>query len=117
MWEILGRLAGPIAALSPPTDPAKDADDSREYAWSLRLHVPKVVWEVTGKENQKNAYIIMDTQNTPKTSAIPGLAIIGLILTGIAGIVHAFLSGAAVSLLAAALAFGTLLYVSFRKDH
>jgi hypothetical protein len=31
----------------------KDGDDSREYAWSLKLQVPKVVWEVTGKERPK----------------------------------------------------------------
>ena len=27
----------------------KDADDSRKYAWSLELSVPKVIWEITGK--------------------------------------------------------------------
>ncbi|BCX46971.1 hypothetical protein HAHE_08790 [Haloferula helveola] len=40
-------LAG-LAAFVP-----KDADDSRDYAWSVRLSAPKVVWEIVGKERPK----------------------------------------------------------------
>ena len=43
-------LAGVAVALP------KDADDSRAYAWSLRVRVPKVVWEVTGKERPKREW-------------------------------------------------------------
>ena len=46
----IAPLVGIAAAVS------KDADDSREYAWSLRLHVPKVVWEITGKERPKREW-------------------------------------------------------------
>jgi hypothetical protein len=56
----------------------------------------------------------MAQNDPPKISAIPGLAIVGLLLTGIAGMVHAFMFEAGMGLLAAAVAFGTLLYVSFR---
>lgn len=43
----LAPLVGIAAALP------KDADDSRAYAWSLRLRVPKVVWEIVGEERPK----------------------------------------------------------------
>ena len=43
----------------------------------------------------------------------PGLAALGLLVTGFAGLAHAFLEGDGLSLLASALAFGILFYVSF----
>ena len=61
-----------------------------------------------------SARMIRDMKDTQKSSAIPGLAIIGLLLTGIGGLAHAFLFEAATGLLASAVAFGVLLYVSFR---
>ena len=47
-------------------------------------------------------------------SAIPGLAALGLLVTGIAGLVHAFLGGDGLSLLASAVAFGIVFFVSFK---
>ena len=49
-----------------------------------------------------------------KISAVPGLAIIGLFLTGLAGLVHAFYTDSPIGLLAAVLAFGVPLVVAFR---
>ncbi len=50
-----------------------------------------------------------------RLSAIPGLAALGLLLTGIAGLVHAFQDGGdGLSLLASAAAFGIVFYVSFK---
>ena len=66
---------------------------------------------------QRSAKIRPDTmeQNkSPKPSAIPGLAIIGLLITGILGCVHAFIFASGLGLIAAALAFGFLFYVSFK---
>ncbi len=47
-------------------------------------------------------------------SAIPGLAALGLLMTGVAGIAHAFLGGDGLSLLASAVAFGIVFFVSFK---
>ncbi len=49
-----------------------------------------------------------------RLSAVPGLAALGLLVTGIAGLVHAFQGGDGLSLLASALAFGIVFYVSFK---
>jgi len=46
-----------------------------------------------------------------RITALPGLAGIGLILTGIAGLISAFIGGGGLSLLASAFAFGFLLCV------
>jgi hypothetical protein len=56
----------------------------------------------------------MSPPKPPSTSAIPGLAIFGLLATGVAGCVHAFVFGSALGLIAAAIAFGILFFVSFR---
>lgn len=53
-------------------------------------------------------------QQSPGNSAIPGLAIFGLLTTGVAGCVHAFVFESALGLIASAIAFGVLLFVSFR---
>lgn len=45
---------------------------------------------------------------------MPGLAAIGLVVTGCAGLVHTLLTGSALGLFAAAIAFGIILVVSFR---
>ena len=49
-----------------------------------------------------------------RITALPGLAGIGLILTGIAGLISAFIGGGGLSLLASAFAFGTVFYVCFK---
>lgn len=54
----------------------------------------------------------MSKENTP--TAFPGLAGIGLIVTGAAGIIHAFLTGESLSLVAAAISFGIVFYICFR---
>lgn len=51
--------------------------------------------------------------NKAPTSAMPGLAAIGLIVTGIAAIGHAFLTGSPLSLFAAAVSFGLIFIISF----
>lgn len=56
----------------------------------------------------------MTPQKPSKVSAVPGLAIIGLLITGVLGCVHAFLFASGIGLIAAAIAFGWLFYVSFR---
>ncbi len=56
----------------------------------------------------------MEPNKTPKPSAIPGLAIIGLLITGILGCLHAFIFASGLGLVAAAIAFGFLFFVSFR---
>jgi hypothetical protein len=54
-----------------------------------------------------------DPNSSKKISALPGLAAVGLLLTGAAGIHHAYASGSGVGLIAAALAFGVILLVAF----
>ncbi len=49
-----------------------------------------------------------------RITALPGLAGIGLILTGIAGLISAFNGGGGLSLLASAFAFGIVFYVCFK---
>ena len=49
-----------------------------------------------------------------RPTALPGLAGIGLITTGIAGIIHAFLSGESLSLVASGISFGIVFYVCFK---
>jgi hypothetical protein len=58
--------------------------------------------------------LTMNRKDNPRISAIPGLAIIGLLITGIGGWVHQIMYPGGIGLIAAAIAFGTLLYVSFR---
>jgi hypothetical protein len=55
----------------------------------------------------------MNDTKPSKISALPGLAAVGLLLTGAAGIHHAYASGSGVGLIAAALAFGVILVVAF----
>lgn len=52
--------------------------------------------------------------NEKRSTALPGLAGIGLIITGIAGIIIAFGGGGGLSLLASALSFGIVFYVCFK---
>jgi len=54
------------------------------------------------------------SDNERRMTALPGLAGIGLILTGIAGLISAFLGGGGLSLLASALSFGIIFYVCFK---
>jgi len=54
------------------------------------------------------------SENDKRLTSLPGLAGIGLILTGIAGLIGAFSGGGGLSLLASAFAFGTLFYVCFK---
>ena len=49
-----------------------------------------------------------------RITALPGLAGIGLILTGIFGLISAFRGGGGLSLLASAFAFGIVFYVCFK---
>ena len=48
-----------------------------------------------------------------KPSALPGIAALGLILTGALSLYHSFHTDSPVGLLAAALAFGVIFVVSF----
>ena len=52
-------------------------------------------------------------QEKPKTTALPGLAAIGLVITGVAGIHHAYDTGSGVGLIASAISFGCILVVAF----
>jgi hypothetical protein len=52
--------------------------------------------------------------NENRQTALPGLAGIGLIATGVAGIIHAFVSGESLSLVASGISFGIVFYVCFR---
>ena len=54
------------------------------------------------------------SDNEKRLTALPGLAGIGLILTGIAGIIFAFFGGGGLCLLASAIAFGIVFYVCFK---
>ncbi|HUS73845.1 MAG TPA: hypothetical protein VMY06_12345 [Sedimentisphaerales bacterium] len=49
-----------------------------------------------------------------RMTALPGMAGIGLILTGIVGLITAFFGGGGLSLLASAIAFGIVFYVCFK---
>jgi hypothetical protein len=49
----------------------------------------------------------------PKLSALPGLAAIGLMGTGVASLIHAFLSGSPLGLFAAAISFGVVFVMAF----
>jgi len=46
-------------------------------------------------------------------TSLPGIALIGLVVTGFSGIFHTFDSGSAVGLIASAISFGVLAVVSF----
>jgi hypothetical protein len=54
------------------------------------------------------------SENEKRSTALPGLAGLGLILTGIAGIILAFAGGGGLSLLASAVAFGIVFHVCFK---
>ena len=58
----------------------------------------------------------MNAPNPPpsRSSAMPGLAALGLVTTGLAGLVHTLLTGSVLGLFAATLAFGVIFVVSFR---
>lgn len=49
----------------------------------------------------------------PKISALPGLAAVGLVITGVAGIHHAYATGSGIGLIASAISFGCILVVMF----
>jgi hypothetical protein len=57
----------------------------------------------------------MNDTNKSTTTAIPGLAILCLFATGVAGVIHAFLTENGMSIVGAALAFGVIAYVSFKE--
>ncbi len=48
-----------------------------------------------------------------KSSTLPGLAAVGLMITGVAGIHHAYSTGSGVGLIASAISFGCILVVMF----
>ncbi len=48
-----------------------------------------------------------------KSSALPGIAAMGLVLTGALSMYHSFHTGSGLGLIAAALSFGVILVVSF----
>lgn len=48
-------------------------------------------------------------------STIPGFAIFACLVTGVAGLVHAFVSGNGLGIVGAAIAFGVVAYVSFDR--
>ncbi len=56
------------------------------------------------------------SDNEKRMTALPGLAgcLIGTYITGIAGLISAFIGGGGLSLLASAFAFGTVFYVCFK---
>ena len=54
------------------------------------------------------------SDNEKRLTILPGLAGIGLILTGVAGFISAFMGGGGLSLLASAVAFGVVFYVCFK---
>ena len=54
------------------------------------------------------------SENERRMTALPGMAGIGLILTGIAGLIAAFGGGGGLCLLASAIAFGIVFYVCFK---
>ncbi len=65
--------------------------------------------------NRRNEDIERMIENEEKRStALPGFAGLGLILTGIAGLIGAFSGGGGLSLLASAFAFGIVFYVCFK---
>ena len=57
----------------------------------------------------------MTNQPQSSGSAIPGFAVLGCMLTGMAGLVFAFLHKDVLGLFAAALGFGVVVSVCFRK--
>jgi hypothetical protein len=52
-------------------------------------------------------------QQKSKATDLPGLAAIGLTITGIAGIHHAYDTGSGLGLIASAISFGCILVVAF----
>lgn len=60
----------------------------------------------------------MSEDETPRKKAVfpasPGMAVIGLFATGIAGILVGLIASSGTALIAAALAFGTVAWVAFR---
>jgi hypothetical protein len=58
---------------------------------------------------------IMSDPEQPKTKAttLPGLAAIGLLITGVAGIHHAYDTGSGVGLIASAISFGCIFIAMF----
>ena len=54
------------------------------------------------------------SEKEKRSTALPGLAGLGLILTGIAGLITAFSGGGGLCLLASAFAFGIVFYVCFK---
>ena len=59
--------------------------------------------------------MIDQKQNKVKLSAIPGLAVIGCLVTGIAGLIIAFCGGGGLCIIGSALAFGIVLYCCVAK--
>lgn len=59
----------------------------------------------------------MNENKSGKISAVPGLAVLGSVVTGVCGIVAVFshtTAGGGLALLASALAFSAMLYVAYR---
>jgi hypothetical protein len=48
-----------------------------------------------------------------KPSTLPGIAALGLLVTGVAGIHHAYATGSGLGLLAAAISFGCIFVAAF----
>jgi hypothetical protein len=56
-------------------------------------------------------YDLQKMKNENKGTTAPGIAAFGLLVTGFAGIAHAFEFGTPLSLIASALSFGAMLYL------
>ncbi|MHC4498117.1 MAG: hypothetical protein ACYS21_03280 [Planctomycetota bacterium] len=59
----------------------------------------------------------MNEDKPKRISAVPGLAVVGLVVTGIVGIVAAFSdasTGDGLALVASAIAFSSMLYVAYK---
>ena len=52
-------------------------------------------------------------ETKPRPSTLPGIAAFGLLVTGVAGIHHAYETGSGLGLLAAAISFGCIFVAAF----
>ena len=93
-----------------------DSGASRVY-WIITISVTVIVCGVRAiltelSEPAPETNQSMKEQKESITS-LPGIALLGLLLTGVAGIFHTFDSGSGVGLIASAISFGVLAVVSF----
>ena len=68
-----------------------------------------------GHFETQHLFMSNDQKPPNKLSAVPGMAVFGCFAVGVIGIIHSFAAvQPGLSLLASALAFGVIVYVSFR---